>query len=570
MKRSTKIIISALVVLAIALAPVMFFFGNPLSYLLISVRGNAYLAENYPDSDVEISDISYDPRLGWSAMAASPTSRDTWFSVFIDGWGNVEGDAYSLVESRSTTAERIAKDYRELAEPILENVPLSSSISFADMTFMGGREYYTVVGPDGETLNYTMEKDYGLNIGGLELDADYDAAGLGAMHGRVTIYIHDEEVTVERAAEVLLELKYYFVEAGLPFRGIHLTLCELLNENGQMVGEQIVLKDFLYEDIYEEKLVERVRANWETVQTHFAQMDGTIKEEPVETAPVLVCPDETTAPAVQDFSEYAALLDFSADPNWLARAVGCTFARPEEIDLNYMFYLGVEHPGSWDDISPESRQSLIDQGFWPEFDLQIMPAEKLEEALQSALGIGLEDATIPEEWGYIEAEDAYCSNHSDAYIPEQFTIAEVRESPDGTVELHYYLESYYNTSIDDFLYSVNMILTLREMEDGYRAVSNVPVDLSEFDALYDRELIDIISTEDALAAWAASEDPGSEEALANLASLSPAFAELMTRASALDTFAWYGPERIAELKTDPETVQNAEHLALLIVSVRAP
>lgn len=280
---------------------------------------------------------------------------------------------------------------------------------------------------------------------------------------------------------------------------------------------------------------------------------------------------ETTLPAAnEDFSEYEALLDFSAEPNCLARAVGCVFEKPEDIDLNYMFYLGVEYPGSWDDISAESRQSLIDQGFWPEFDLQIMPCVKLEEALQATFGIGLDDVTIPESWGYIEAEDAYCSNHSDAYIPDAFTITNVIKSTNGTVDIHYFCESYYNTATDDFLYSADMVLTLRETAKGFQAVSNVPVKLNEYDSLYDRELIDIISTEEALAVWAASEDPGSEEALANLAAHSPAFAELMTRSSALDTFAWYGPERITALKADPETLQNAEHLALLIVSVRAP
>ena len=285
MKRSTKIIISVLVVLAIVLAPVVFFFGNPLSWLLISLRGNAYLQENYPDLDVEISDISYDPRLGWSAMAISPTSRDTWFRVYIDGWGNVESDAYSLVLSGSTTADRIGQGYQELAEPVLENVPLSVSLSFADLTFMGGREYYAAPGPDGEMVNYSMEKDYGLDISTLELDADYDVPALGAKHGRVTIYVHDEEVTVERAAEVLLELKTYLDEAGLPFRGIHLNLCEPLNENGQNVGEQISLYDFLYEDIYEEGLVQRVQAGWDEVQVHYTRRDGTLKEEPIpETA----------------------------------------------------------------------------------------------------------------------------------------------------------------------------------------------------------------------------------------------------------------------------------------------
>ena len=276
------------------------------------------------------------------------------------------------------------------------------------------------------------------------------------------------------------------------------------------------------------------------------------------------------AERITDFSEYTALLDFAAEPNWLARSLGCIFEKPEDIDLYYLFYLGVEHPGSWDDIAPESRDFLVEQGFMEEFDLQIRPVAKMDAILRDTFGIELKDVAMPREWRYIEAEDAYCSNHSDAYVPDAFTITNVVESTDGTVEIHYFCESFYNTAADDFLYTVDLILTLRKTEDGFQAVSNVLVDQSEYDSLYDRELIDIISTEEALTDWGAGEDPGSAEALAELADHSPAFAELMTRASAPDTFAWYGPERINALKSDPETVQNAEHLALLIVSVRAP
>lgn len=286
--------------------------------------------------------------------------------------------------------------------------------------------------------------------------------------------------------------------------------------------------------------------------------------------PETIIPAETTLPAAnKDFSEYEALLDFSAEPNWLARAIGCVFEKPEDIDLYYMFYLGVEYPGSWDDISEESQQSLIDQGLLKEFDLQIMPCDKLEEVLQSTFGITLADVTIPESWGYIESEDAYCSNHSDAFFPDDFTITNVTESPDGTVEIHYFCESYYNTATDDFLNTVDLVLTLQKTDVGFLVRSNVLSGQSEYDLLYDRELIDIISTEEALADWATSEDPGSAENLDNLASLSPAFAELMTRSSARDTLSWYGPERIAALKADPETMEYADHLATLIVWVFA-
>lgn len=194
---------------------------------------------------------------------------------------------------------------------------------------------------------------------------------------------------------------------------------------------------------------------------------------PTETTagPALDLPPETTAPAesapviVTDFSEYVDLLDISADPNWLARSLGCLYEKPEDIDLYYMFYLGVGYPGSWNEISEESRQSLVDQGFYPEFDLQIMPAQKLEEALQETFGIGLAEVTIPESWGYIEAEDAYCSNHSDAYFPGVPVITSVEDNGD-TVHIHYTIEGFWDITAEDFLDTANLILGLKRQEDG--------------------------------------------------------------------------------------------------------
>ena len=295
-----------------------------------------------------------------------------------------------------------------------------------------------------------------------------------------------------------------------------------------------------------------------------APVETTLPPETTVSVETTLPPVETTVPTAQDFSEYEALLDFSAEPNWLARSLACPYESPSEVDLEYMFYLGVDHPGSWGEISAESRQALIEQGFWDELDIQIMPVPKLEEILQSTFGIGLKDVTIPERWGYIEAEDAYCSNHSDAFIPDDFTITDVIESSDGTVDIHCFYESYYNSAAENFLYTVDLILTLRQTADGYQAVSNVLTDVTEYDSLYDRELIDIISTEEALKDWATS-----EKELDDLAAHSPAFVELLTRNSAKDTFAWYGPECLKTLKSNPETAEYAEYLALLIVTFRA-
>ena len=192
---------------------------------------------------------------------------------------------------------------------------------------------------------------------------------------------------------------------------------------------------------------------------------------PVETT----VPAETTAPApvAMTVEEAAALLDYGTDPNWLARTLGCLFESPTELDLYYMFYLGVVHPGSWNDICEASRQSLVDQGFLEEFDLQIMPAEKLEAALRETFGIGLADVTIPESWCYIEAENAYCSNHSDAYFPGVPIITAVED--DGQfITIRYTIDGYWVPATDEFLDTAHLVLSLKRTKDGsIIAVSNL-------------------------------------------------------------------------------------------------
>lgn len=194
---------------------------------------------------------------------------------------------------------------------------------------------------------------------------------------------------------------------------------------------------------------------------------------PETTAPVeATIPSETTAP-MADYSEYAALLDFAAEPNWLARSLGCIFEKPKDIDLYYLFYLGVEHPGSWDDIADESRDFLVEQGFMEEFDLQIMPVDKMDAILRDTFGIELKDVAMPKEWRYIEAEDAYCSNHSDAYFPGIPEITAVED--DGkTIVIHYNIYGYWLPDSGEFLDPARLVLTLNRLADGtIHAVSNV-------------------------------------------------------------------------------------------------
>lgn len=190
---------------------------------------------------------------------------------------------------------------------------------------------------------------------------------------------------------------------------------------------------------------------------------------PVETVQIETPPVETeiTSKAITDFSKYYAILDLSAEErNWIFFSTGCNFSRPEEIDLNFLFYLGVGHNGSWPDISTDSRQHLIDHEFMYEMDIQIMPVEVLNRILQDTFGTSLSDMNIPTEWEYIEAEDAYCSNHNDAYFPEPPVITGITEYSDGTVEIFYTVNFFYDSSTGEFYENPLLILKLTQTVSG--------------------------------------------------------------------------------------------------------
>ena len=204
---------------------------------------------------------------------------------------------------------------------------------------------------------------------------------------------------------------------------------------------------------------------------HTAVPDQPTKAEPTEFVPPET---EVTAVEILDFAEYEKILSSdSEERNWYFFSMGCLFSDPSQIPLNYLFYLGVGHGGSWNEISPESRQYLIEREFMEEMDLQIMPRETVEQILLRTFGIALADVEIPSEWDYIAAEDAYCSNHNDAYFPAPFTITGVTEYSDGTVEIHYTVDTFYDGKTGEFYDMPAMVMKLERVNhDTLLVVSN--------------------------------------------------------------------------------------------------
>ncbi|MBR2889782.1 MAG: hypothetical protein IKC09_05865 [Oscillospiraceae bacterium] len=251
-------VIAIVLVLHIVLLPAFLFFGYPLSYALVAISTTSHVAITQPELDVQIDRIVYDFKHGgYSVYFVSPTSQDTYFRMVCDGFGLIHLDYSDSAQSKGHTVARVEQDYRNRLDEALAEAEFDFEVRqcFAEITHQYGNEWGSI------------NKDFGITdaeVQALELDREYDFREFAAKYGRINIQIRDEQVTVERAAEILLELKAYLEKQNIPWYGMDFSLT-------YDHSEYVILYDFLYEDVYEEGLVDRVQESYDATQKHFGE-----------------------------------------------------------------------------------------------------------------------------------------------------------------------------------------------------------------------------------------------------------------------------------------------------------
>src|SRR5699024_4245209 len=68
-----------------------------------------------------------------------------------------------------------------------------------------------------------------LNPEDLQLDKEYDVRDLGAKHGQIEIFAHDEEIEYETVEQIMLQVKEIIDDEDIPFLKMSVTLSEQLN-----------------------------------------------------------------------------------------------------------------------------------------------------------------------------------------------------------------------------------------------------------------------------------------------------------------------------------------------------
>ena len=272
-----KILKIAALVVALALIVGVCIFanslvGNPISKLLATNTAKQYIKENHPDMDYQLDGVTFNYKfVCYNAYFTSPSSPDSSFTLMLGMDGKIVQNYYEAhVIERGNTARRLEEEYRTAVGKVLDNpsFPYNSHVDYGELQFI-----------QEEYRNAEGVPPYALITNELELDGIYDINELGAKAGKLTIYIYDDTVTVERLAEIILDIKGMLDDAGVRFYVMDCVLEYPKPESGEWKQGRVEVMDFLCSDIYEEGLVERVQASNDAAEDYYDEMDAIKKEE---------------------------------------------------------------------------------------------------------------------------------------------------------------------------------------------------------------------------------------------------------------------------------------------------
>ncbi len=246
--------------------------GNPISYLLVKHNARTYLEQTYGDTDYVIDSVGYSFKDGsYCVQISSPSSQDTYFTVGYDALGRRGYDSYEYrVLGGQNTADRINQEYRDWGDRILESGVPSFQVDLAGANFYDA--FDRVNNPDsGEPGTPVEPWDTPL-----VLDQVYNIPQLAARHGKLVLWAVSDQVTVERAASILLETRQLMEAGGLCARTVDFRLFLPRQEDGAPNRDrtEIELMNFPWEDIRPEGMTQRVEAAWKENDAYWAYLEA--------------------------------------------------------------------------------------------------------------------------------------------------------------------------------------------------------------------------------------------------------------------------------------------------------
>lgn len=251
--------------------------GNPVSKYIAEKSAEKVIAESHPGKDFYIERVFYSFKDGfYHITVSSPSSPDSQFKIMSNFYGKVCLNTYDdVIKNKRNTADRLWKEYRESTDKIFESpaFPYKTDIAYGDIEFR-----------DRESIGVDfMLPDYGIVTDTLELDGYYDIMDIGKKAGHINLYVYDEDVSVKKLCQVLLDVKDILNKSGVEFYAID---CVLEYPRPEAEGEKpkegrVEVVNFHCEDIYEKGLADRVAEANRKAEEYHAEQDE-IKQKEIE------------------------------------------------------------------------------------------------------------------------------------------------------------------------------------------------------------------------------------------------------------------------------------------------
>lgn len=243
--------------------------GNPVSRLLAKRALENYVEQTYSHLDLKTERFGFDFKSGgYFAYVRAEGSLDTAFYIDMDMLGHVTYDSYDTwVTSKMNTERRVEEQYRQMTMTVLDSAAFcytsdikGGTLEFAQDWELGDERDHSYAIPREELV---MDKEYSLS----------EIRQLGARAGILTVYVQEDTVTVERAAQIMLHIKQLFDTEEVPFYRLDFVLQYPKPEDGSPWPEGDVRAELLYDEIIPEGLTDRIRESHESIYAKFAEMD---------------------------------------------------------------------------------------------------------------------------------------------------------------------------------------------------------------------------------------------------------------------------------------------------------
>lgn len=245
---------TAITLMLIILANVL--LGNPVSRVLAYNTGKKYIAQSLTGTDYRIDAVKYNWKVGggYSVMLETDEQIDGDFYLSTDMLGRITYDYSYLVTDKINTSYRVESEYDNAVNYVVSHIELP----FEPYNVWGRLLFREEIPVDGYPNGIAED----ISISSLEVNKLYNVQDFGEKIGAVKIFLRTDcnDITYDNAAEFLLKFREACDDFGVKFYSIGF-------------AGNISFEGLLYEDIYEDGLVERIKEAEKSLDDYYMTMD---------------------------------------------------------------------------------------------------------------------------------------------------------------------------------------------------------------------------------------------------------------------------------------------------------